>query len=186
MYGTSIAVGDPRESELESRAHADPGAGYKHPATAVWRCCGTRKCSPPPGVCPRSRTRRGFLPMLRRVLGQASVELGQIELFAVVAGPGSFTGLRVGLAAVKGWAEVLGRPIAAVSGLEAVAVQAQGGAHVLAAAIDARGGQLFGGMFRREGADGRLVGDGRRKWSWARRSIFSGWREWLEAKGRCL
>ena len=95
--------------------------------------------------------------MLHRMLGQASVELGQIELFAVVAGPGSFTGLRVGLAAVKGWAEVLGRPIAAVSGLEAVAAQAQGEAHLLAAAIDARGGQIFGGIFRREGADGRLV-----------------------------
>ena len=98
--------------------------------------------------------------MLDRVLGQAGVELGQIELFAVATGPGSFTGLRVGLTAVKGWAEVLGRPIAAVSVLEAVAVQAQGDAHLLAAVIDARGGQIFGGIFRREGADGRLAAMG--------------------------
>jgi tRNA threonylcarbamoyladenosine biosynthesis protein TsaB len=92
-----------------------------------------------------------------RVLSQSRVELLQIELFAVAAGPGSFTGLRVGLAAVKGWAEVFGRPIAAVSGLEAVAAQAQGAAQVLAPVIDARGGQLFGGVFRREGPDGRLT-----------------------------
>src|ERR1041385_4917396 len=57
---------------------------------------------------------------LQRVLGEADVQLSQIELFAVGTGPGAFTGLRVGLAAVKGWAEAFNRPIAAVSGLEAV------------------------------------------------------------------
>jgi tRNA threonylcarbamoyladenosine biosynthesis protein TsaB len=93
----------------------------------------------------------------KRVMEQAAVELAQIELFAVAVGPGSFTGLRVGLAAVKGWAEVYGRPIAAVSGLEAVAAQARGAAHILAAVIDARGGQIFGGVFRREGPDGHLT-----------------------------
>jgi tRNA threonylcarbamoyladenosine biosynthesis protein TsaB len=93
----------------------------------------------------------------KRLLGQAGVELAQIELFAVTAGPGSFTGLRVGLSAVKGWAEVYRRPIAAVSGLEAVAVQAQGSGQVLAAVVDARGGQVFGGVFRRDGPTGRLT-----------------------------
>src|SRR5882724_10371574 len=52
------------------------------------------------------------------------ISLEQIDLFAVCAGPGSFTGLRVGLTAVKGWAEVWQRPVAAVSALEAVAAQA--------------------------------------------------------------
>src|ERR1700688_3511687 len=47
--------------------------------------------------------------------------LDQVDVFAVAAGPGSFTGLRVGLTAVKAWAEIHGRPIAAISGLEAIA-----------------------------------------------------------------
>ena len=49
------------------------------------------------------------------LLGELSLGLERFDLFAVAAGPGSFTGLRVGLAAVKGWAEVYGKPIAAVS-----------------------------------------------------------------------
>src|ERR1700719_4092778 len=58
-----------------------------------------------------------------KLLGVARISFEEIDLFAVDAGPGSFTGLRVGLTTVKGWAEVWGKPIAAVSGLEAIAVQ---------------------------------------------------------------
>lgn len=84
------------------------------------------------------------------LLEGAHVSLEQMDLFAVGAGPGSFTGLRVGLATVKGWAEVLGKPIAAVSGLEALAAQAwaslEAGSFV-AAVMDARRGQIFWGMY---------------------------------------
>lgn len=90
------------------------------------------------------------------VIGQAGLELAQIELFAVATGPGSFTGLRVGLTAVKGWSEVFGRPVAPVSALEAVAVQGQMGSGLIAAIQDARGGHIFGGLFRRGDSDGRL------------------------------
>jgi tRNA threonylcarbamoyladenosine biosynthesis protein TsaB len=98
---------------------------------------------------------------LDTLLGQARVSLPQFELFAVAAGPGSFTGLRVGLAAVKAWAEIFGKPIAAVSGLEAIAAQAPGllgmpPSTVLAPVLDARRGQVFGGLYRRrdDGTDG--------------------------------
>jgi tRNA threonylcarbamoyladenosine biosynthesis protein TsaB len=91
-----------------------------------------------------------------RVIGQAGSELAQIELFAVATGPGSFTGLRVGLTAVKAWSEVFGRPVAPVSVLEAVATQAGTSVGLVAAIVDARGGQIFGGLFRRQGSDGRL------------------------------
>jgi tRNA threonylcarbamoyladenosine biosynthesis protein TsaB len=86
---------------------------------------------------------------LERVLGGAQAKLEQIELLAVATGPGSFTGLRVGLTAVKAWAEVLGCPIAAVSCLEAVAVQAGATDRPLVAVTDARAGQFFGAIFRR-------------------------------------
>src|SRR6202140_5305320 len=56
---------------------------------------------------------------------RAQFRLDQIDVFAVAAGPGSFTGLRVGLTAVKAWAEVHGKPIAAISALAAIAAQSE-------------------------------------------------------------
>jgi tRNA threonylcarbamoyladenosine biosynthesis protein TsaB len=82
-------------------------------------------------------------------------ELSQIDVFAVASGPGSFTGLRIGLTAVKAWAEVHAKPIAAISGLEAIAAQSKviGGNlpvenQILASFFDARRGQLFGALYR--------------------------------------
>jgi tRNA threonylcarbamoyladenosine biosynthesis protein TsaB len=95
------------------------------------------------------------------LLRELAMEVGQFDLFAVVAGPGSFTGLRVGLTAVKGWAEVYGKPIAAVSGLEAVAAQTAGESAWIAPVMDARRGQVYGGLYQRnrEGAQGDGVGE---------------------------
>src|SRR5215469_15935833 len=58
---------------------------------------------------------------------QVNFGLPEIDLFAVAAGPGSFTGLRVGLTAVKAWAEVHRKPVVAISGLHAIASQFQTG-----------------------------------------------------------
>jgi tRNA threonylcarbamoyladenosine biosynthesis protein TsaB len=82
------------------------------------------------------------------ILSELALGLDQFDVFAVAAGPGSFTGLRVGLAAVKGWAEVYAKPIAAVSALEAVAVQARSNAPLLAPVLDARRGQVYYGLYR--------------------------------------
>jgi tRNA threonylcarbamoyladenosine biosynthesis protein TsaB len=99
---------------------------------------------------------------------RAHFRMDQIDLFAVASGPGSFTGLRVGLTAVKAWAEVHGKPIAAVSGLEAIAVQAEaladaakgnpnGNGPIISPFLDARRGQLFGSCYRRaSGRPGQL------------------------------
>jgi len=92
---------------------------------------------------------------LEFLLGELKLGLSAFELFAVVAGPGSFTGLRVGLTAVKGWAEVYQRPIVAVSGLEAVAAQASSATTYLAAVLDARRGQVYTAGYER--VDGALV-----------------------------
>ncbi|MGA3292966.1 MAG: tRNA (adenosine(37)-N6)-threonylcarbamoyltransferase complex dimerization subunit type 1 TsaB [Candidatus Acidiferrales bacterium] len=86
------------------------------------------------------------------LLQEFSLNLEEFELFAVVTGPGSFTGLRVGLAAVKAWAEVYRKPIAAVSGLEAVAVQSHSASQLLVPVLDARRGQIYFGIYRRHGA----------------------------------
>jgi tRNA threonylcarbamoyladenosine biosynthesis protein TsaB len=91
---------------------------------------------------------------------QRKFRLDQVDLFAVAAGPGSFTGLRVGLTAVKAWAEVHCKPIAAISGLEAIGAQFETGGTPSATAggtnrayvapfLDARRGQIFGGIYKR-------------------------------------
>jgi tRNA threonylcarbamoyladenosine biosynthesis protein TsaB len=89
---------------------------------------------------------------LEFLLRELSLDLKEMDLFAVATGPGSFTGLRVGLAAVKGWAEVYGKPIAAVSALQAVAIQSDSAATMLLPALDARRGQVYFGYYGRIGA----------------------------------
>jgi tRNA threonylcarbamoyladenosine biosynthesis protein TsaB len=83
------------------------------------------------------------------LLRELKLEMKEFDLYAVAAGPGSFTGLRVGLTAVKGWAEVHQKPIAAVSGLEAVAAQARTPVRWLVPVLDARRGQIFGAVYER-------------------------------------
>lgn len=88
------------------------------------------------------------------LLQELRLEIHDFDLFAVNAGPGSFTGLRVGLTAVKAWAEVFSKPVIAVSGLEAVAAQAHvasDGAFV-APVVDAHRGQIYGALYRRNGS----------------------------------
>jgi tRNA threonylcarbamoyladenosine biosynthesis protein TsaB len=99
---------------------------------------------------------------------RANFRLDQIDIFAVAAGPGSFTGLRVGLTAVKAWAEVHGKPIAAISGLEAIAAGSLTGdpptdsnSQFIAPFLDARRGQVFGAIYRKiSGAATGLALDG--------------------------
>jgi tRNA threonylcarbamoyladenosine biosynthesis protein TsaB len=86
------------------------------------------------------------------LLRELSLELRDFDLFAVAAGPGSFTGLRVGLAAAKGWSEVYRTPIAAVSALEAVAAQSHSPTRHLVPVLDARRGQVYFGAYRRTDA----------------------------------
>ena len=94
----------------------------------------------------------GLFRDLQVLLDESNLTLGEIELFAVAAGPGSFTGLRIGLTAVKAWAELFGKPIAAVSGLHAIAALAcdqrtVAAGSIIAAVMDARRGQVFGGVY---------------------------------------
>lgn len=89
---------------------------------------------------------------LEFLLRELSLGLDQFDLFAVVAGPGSFTGLRVGLAAVKGWAEVYRKPVAAISALEAVAAQSRAWVPLVVPVLDARRSQIYFALYRRAGA----------------------------------
>ena len=79
------------------------------------------------------------------------LEMANVDGYAVAAGPGSFTGVRVGLTTVKAWAEVYGKRIAAVSRLEAIATQGVGESSYAAASVDAHRGQVFGATYQRRG-----------------------------------
>jgi tRNA threonylcarbamoyladenosine biosynthesis protein TsaB len=75
------------------------------------------------------------------LLQQTAVRLAEIDCFAAASGPGSFTGVRVGLSAVKGLAEATGKPAAAVSNLQALA--SFGNLPLRAVVLDARRGEVY-------------------------------------------
>lgn len=92
-----------------------------------------------------------LLPAVYGVLTQNGLSLADLEGYAVCSGPGSFTGLRVGLTTVKAWAEIYRKPIAAVSRLEAVGsidrAHLSSPALYTAAYFDARRGQVFAALY---------------------------------------
>ena len=71
--------------------------------------------------CARARTPSGCPASCRRCWRDTALALADIDLFAVASGPGSFTGLRIGIATIQGLAFVHGRRVVAVSALEALA-----------------------------------------------------------------
>jgi tRNA threonylcarbamoyladenosine biosynthesis protein TsaB len=87
-----------------------------------------------------------LIPQLAALLTKHGFRKEDISAFAVASGPGSFTGLRVGLAAIKALAEVLQKPIAAVSLLEVVARAGQARGSVLSA-LDAGRGEIYAGEY---------------------------------------
>jgi tRNA threonylcarbamoyladenosine biosynthesis protein TsaB len=91
-----------------------------------------------------------LLPAVERGLLSARASLRELGLLAVASGPGSFTGVRVGLTAVKAWAELFGIKVVGVSRLEVMARQAVDAVGFVAASFDAQRGQVFGGLYRRE------------------------------------
>lgn len=93
--------------------------------------------------------------MVEKMLGQAHLELREIDLFAAANGPGSFTGIRVGLAAAQGWARAFEKPLRAVSVLEAMVEEARPETDHAFPILDARRGELYGGLFQRAPANGR-------------------------------
>jgi tRNA threonylcarbamoyladenosine biosynthesis protein TsaB len=87
--------------------------------------------------------------MVEQLLAKTQLKLSAIDLFAVANGPGSFTGIRVGVAAAQGWATAFGRPVFGVSVLAAMAVQAQPATEWTASILDARRGEFYTALFRR-------------------------------------
>lgn len=91
-----------------------------------------------------------LLPMVKAVLERAGAALSDVDKIAVSAGPGSFTGLRIGISCVKGLAMGAGKPVCAVSALEAAAYNMRFSEGVVCCCMDARRKQVYNALFRAE------------------------------------
>ena len=89
---------------------------------------------------------------LMRVLDRAGVSLADVDLFAVAAGPGSFTGLRVGIATMQGLAMAGDRRIVPVSALDALARAGHNGVARVGAWMDAQRGEVFAALYTAGGS----------------------------------
>lgn len=92
-------------------------------------------------------------------LEKAHVQIQDIDLIAAANGPGSFTGIRVGIAAAQGWGSTLHRPIRGVSVLEAMVDEAHPDTQRAAAILDARRGEFYCAVFRLVRASGPTSGN---------------------------
>jgi tRNA threonylcarbamoyladenosine biosynthesis protein TsaB len=92
-----------------------------------------------------------LMSTIDRVIKDAGLDLPAIDGFAVSIGPGSFTGLRVGLSTVKGLAFATGKPVAAVPTLRALAWNLPYSAYPVCPMLDARKNQVYAALYRYEG-----------------------------------
>jgi tRNA threonylcarbamoyladenosine biosynthesis protein TsaB len=83
---------------------------------------------------------------IESLLAESSVSIKEISLFGVCVGPGGFTGLRVGMSAIKGLAAATGKPITGVTSLEAAAAQAEPG-RVVCALVNAYKSEVYSQLF---------------------------------------
>jgi tRNA threonylcarbamoyladenosine biosynthesis protein TsaB len=93
-----------------------------------------------------------LMPAIDRLLADAGWTAAELQGLAVAVGPGSFTGLRIGLSAVKGLALALGIPVAAVPTLDAMAAALPYASLPVCPVLDARKGEVYACLYRWEGA----------------------------------
>lgn len=96
-----------------------------------------------------------LMPMCDALLKNTMTDIKEIDAFAVSAGPGSFTGVRIGVAAVKGMAQALNKPCVSVSALEAMAQNLKNTECTVCAVMDARCKQFYNALF--ESKNGRIT-----------------------------
>lgn len=96
-----------------------------------------------------------LMPMINEIAGRTSLDLSTVDAIALAAGPGSFTGLRIGSATAKGLGLVLNKPLIEVPTLAALAYNLYGTEALICPIMDARRGQVYNGLYRFRG--GHLI-----------------------------
>jgi len=107
----------------------------------------------------KSRMRHSSLlvPMIDKVLKKARLPLKAIDYFAISIGPGSFTGLRIGVTTVKGLAYALDKPIVAVPTLDVIANNVKGFSGIICPVLDARKNKVYACLYRSDGKNIKRV-----------------------------
>lgn len=93
---------------------------------------------------------RLMLPLCEQLLQKHGLTFADVDVYTAVVGPGSFTGVRIGTAAVKGFAWAQDKPCAGVSSLLAMACDSEAGG-ILCCSLKARPGESYFALFRKEG-----------------------------------
>lgn len=88
-----------------------------------------------------------FMPLVEKTLNEAEMKLDDIEYLAVVVGPGSFTGIRIGVASCKAMAEIKRVKVVPVYSLDSLAANEVGNGNVICSMIDARNNQVYCGIY---------------------------------------
>jgi tRNA threonylcarbamoyladenosine biosynthesis protein TsaB len=91
------------------------------------------------------------------VMGMSALKISELDGVAVTKGPGTFTGLRIGISSAKGLAMAAGIPIVGVSSLEALAMQAAPSQHLICPLLDARRSEVYFSRYRFQ--KGRLIAE---------------------------
>jgi tRNA threonylcarbamoyladenosine biosynthesis protein TsaB len=104
-------------------------------------------------LCGQKNHSERLLQIIDRLFDWTGIARESIDLIAVSVGPGSFTGLRVGISTAQGLACALDKPLAGVPTLEVVASQATGGDGLISPMIDARKQQVYASLYIRAGCD---------------------------------
>ena len=99
------------------------------------------------------------MPMVDQALALCEMTVTDVDLFGAVVGPGSFTGVRIGVSTVKALAHAAGKPCIGIDALEALAANAPYFDGVICPILDARAQQVYGAMFRAGDVPQRLCGD---------------------------
>ncbi len=115
---------------------------------------GNAKGKGSPGPVERANHAETLLPLIHELLDRAGLPLTQISAFAVSIGPGSFTGLRIGLSTVKGLAYGWSIPVAGVPTLQAIAARVTEWDGFICPFLDARKKEVYAALFRKKA--GRL------------------------------
>lgn len=98
-----------------------------------------------------------LVPMAQAIMAQAGLDFPELDRIAVTVGPGSFTGIRVGLAAARGFGLAAGKPVIGVTTLEALACMPAPCRGGLIAAIDAQRGEVYAQRFGADATEPTLM-----------------------------
>lgn len=98
-------------------------------------------------TAPGKRQNAWLLPELERLLGTCELDSAQIDLFACASGPGSFTGVRTGVATIQGLALAHAKPCVGISSLALLAMQLPYAAHPVCPLLDARKNEVYAGLY---------------------------------------